>query len=247
MGGKTLLPAAAAAISWPPAAWWPEILALFAVAFAAALGAAIVFSLERYRANRRERRRHLAAGNRALFALLAQRTLLEKVLGGPLQRLRGDEYRWAKALPAIGTSYQPALDVDSLMFTVDGGDHQLLYDLVVGEMGFARIPRLLQQRALAYEQLDRVVTASNVALAEAGQPPLGVDQLRVAIGQSLVEQLAELTTSLYEAVDQTLEWNRKNADHLRAYLQRTFPRRRIVSEEMPAQAPPDTGRLTVEA
>ena len=221
------------ALPWSLTSKWPEVLALFAVALAAALGAALVFSLERYRARRRERRRYLAAGNRALFVLLAQRAQLESVLGEPLRRLRDDEYRWAKILPKLGDSYRPALNVESLMFTVDGGDHRVLYDLMIGEMSFSLISRLLEQRALLYEELERVAAATNVALAEAGQPPLELDQLRAAVGESLVDQLLEITTSLFQSVDQSLEWNYKNWDHLRSYLQKAFPRRGLVGEEMP--------------
>lgn len=208
---------------------WYDFLGNVVAAFAGALvGAYSAFRLEVFRENLAERDEQIAAGRRALFALLEQCTFTYNLNSQFLERMRkAPELAWTIPTPFIAERGSATLDTASLGFLLEAKRSELLYRLATGEARFRDLQLALRERAKLnldfQQQIERQLQGTQVL-----PPP---DKLAEMSGPRMFRQLSDLTNEILLAAAEAMGWNRDNAKALREALQERFPKAHFFQHE----------------
>ncbi len=222
---------AAASVDWVKTT--TDLLGIVAATF---VGAFMAFRFETRHRAKQVADTQISAGQRALFALVAQVSALENLNTQHLAPLRDDLARDLKLL-VVGVGHQvPTCDVDSLMYLVQD-EPQILAQLLDGQQTFDSLFSALEQRNRYHIEFQE-----RLAVAERSrQQPhaeLSREQIRNAVGPNIVRALSDLTQQVFDSYESARAKVHTNFATLREGLKRRFPRSKFLKFELMAGAVP---------
>ncbi len=178
-------------------------------------GAFLAFRFERNYKEHKDQTASLLAGKKAQFALASQISLLKNLRKNYLVTHKSDPDRALMMTPITIHSRPGSIDLDSLAFFLDDEGAEVLGNLVTADQRFGSALGTLEQRNRVHEQAQRVLASTS--------PPV-LDKATFAI-------LTNLTDALYAGVDDAISTHEQEQERLTKYLQRRFPKGKVLSVE----------------
>ncbi len=200
-----------------------------AIAFVAAFaGAFFAFMNQNYREKRLKEDQEFAASKKAQFALSSQINTVLAIKKQHLDKFRDDDLRFIHVLPILINENHLFLDIDSLMFMLDGDTANLIQELDISEKDFTLILNVLSKRNRtqqifqeAFSELER----RNIEIPNGSRSEF-MNFSYDNIGKANVIELESLTNELYEKVDKAMNHYKKMMEELEGFIKTKFPKRK---------------------
>jgi len=180
---------------------------LLSALFGTFIGAYLAFFFERRHTDKKERSTQISAAKLAQFAITEWLNVAKNMKRNVLDEKRNDSKRHLTLTPFSLLSQFPSLNVDSLIFMLEGEGAQLLNELILSEHKFRTLLGAINQRNQRHELMQHQVATLG---------PTALDDATLAI-------LKDMTDSIYDLCDDTLSGLQESFDKLHCYIEKKFP------------------------
>lgn len=200
------------------------------------IGATAAFFWERL-TRRKEREKELvAAGNRAIFIISRQFSVLNQLKAQIIDPVRNDPDAWVKMSAVLPRSHEDLrFDIGSLQFLLDSESPNILNELLVEEDRFFEAMKTINERSHKhYNELQPRM--AELGIQAPSQHP--ANKVKQALGADIVAAMKTLTQAAIEHVDEGMDGLIKVHKKLRTSLKTIFPDKKIIDIKF-AEGPED--------
>ena len=183
--------------------------------FGTFLGAYLAFFFERRHIDKKERDTQISAAKHAQFAIVAQHTAVKNMKEQVLDPQRDNPQRHLTLKPFSVLAQLPNLNIDSLVFMLEGEGAQLLNELMITEQKFRTLLGALDQRNQRHELMQRQIAKSGLN----------------AFDDATVTILKDMTDSIFGLSDDALSGLQESFEKLRIYIEKKFAGSKALSSD----------------
>jgi hypothetical protein len=168
---------------------------------------------------------HVAAINRAQFALIQQYNALKVLQRKSIDPVRSDPVRYINMRPTLPLREPSSpLDLDSLSFLLETDDREFVMHLLIEEQRFETTRQAINERSRVHiEELQPRLAGQ---IKEKQSYPQ--DELAGVLGEHLLLSLQRVTDEVVREVDLTLESTLQLSAGFHAAMKKRFPKYKII-------------------
>ena len=160
-------------------------------------------------------------------ALITQYDFLKGLNDRYLEKHRLNEMRWFVLPETLTVRDFLSVDVAALQFILESNEPTLLNGLLICQRRYEVVLEVLTRRNEAKALADERLAALE---ATEVKPPETEDELDQALGRKLASILQSTTDGLYSSLDDALLTNVQVAGHLRNFLKKNYPKRKVLAQ-----------------
>jgi hypothetical protein len=200
---------------------WKDVVAVLATLVASFSGAWAAFKFQTHQKQEEETRRNIGAGNRAIYGVYALWNVLEQFRKEVLEPFRGRDDAWlnlaAHPAPPVGVD---RFQQGDLQFLLEKGQASVFATVMLEEQRFHLAMNLIQSRSrIVLDDVFPRMAAAGFGVRQA-RPLQEVERV---LGIDVCHKLREITTAIYQNVDEDLASLRQLYEDLRGALQAIYP------------------------
>jgi len=213
-----------------------DILNPISTLAAAFMGSWAAFRLQLFDRKGEERKLNVAAGNRALIALLQQVNTLKLFQDDSIEPFRRSPIRAILMRPVMPYSEEKmGFDIKELNFLVTPENQQVLLDLILEERRFRECIQVINTRSRFHHEI--IQPGLEKAGVREGRNYSG-EQLVAAVGEVDYLKISRLTDDTVHQVDKTVESHIKTKNHLLMALTKSYPGEKFIDFDLAGASDP---------